>query len=184
MEINEDPEVSESNVTSEEPSAEIEILKDEQVSNSKKQDNDHIFKSKIPMKAAILSLFLPGGGQFYNESYWKASGVLALEGSLIGLTTYHHIISEEYYAEYKKYKKKYIESGNQNQQYYNEYIKNYNKYVVYYNKRQSDFWWLCTVIFLSTLDAYVDAHLFNFEENKKKIHLKFENKMISLQYNF
>jgi len=124
--------------------------------------------NKVPMKAAALSIFIPAGGQFYNESYWKASGVFVLEGSLIGLAIYHHLKSEDYFK---------ISKNNSNPYYYDQYVK-------FYNKRQSDFWWLGTVIFLSTIDAYVDAHLFNFEENKKKIHLKFEDNMLSLQYNF
>ena len=130
-----------------------------------KQDS---VKTKIPFKAAVLSFFLPGGGQFYNESYWKAGGVLALEGSLIGLTVYHHFKSEDY-------KNKFDDSNSQ--LYYNEYVK-------FYNKRQSDLWWLGTVIFLSTINAYVDAHLYDFDEKKNKIHLKFEDNMLSLQYDF
>jgi Family of unknown function (DUF5683) len=124
--------------------------------------------NKVPMKAAALSMFIPAGGQFYNESYWKASGVLALEGSLIGLAIYHHLKAEDYYKKFEP---------NSSPFYYSQYVK-------FYNKRQSDFWWLGTVIFLSTIDAYVDAHLFNFEENKNRIHLKFEDNMLSLQYNF
>ena len=123
---------------------------------------------KIPLKACALSIFIPAGGQFYNESYWKASGVLALEGSLIGLAIYHHLKAEDHYDKFEV-------SGS---------VFHYNEYVRFYNKRQSDFWWLGTVIFLSTIDAYVDAHLFNFEENKNRIHLKFKDNMLSLQYKF
>lgn len=124
--------------------------------------------SKIPMKAAVLSLFIPGCGQYYNESYWKATGILALEGGLIGLAIYHNYKSDEYYDKFL---------NTESPTYYSEYIK-------FYDKRQSDFWWIGTVIFLSTIDAYVDAHLFDFDKKKSKLHLIFEENMLSLQYKF
>ena len=125
-------------------------------------------KVKKPFKAAALSLFIPGGGQFYNGAYLKSTGVLVLETGMIGLVAYHHIKAEDSYDKYKI-------SGNED---------DYNDYLNYYYKRQSDLWWLGTVVFLSTIDAFVDAHLFNFEENKNKIHLRFEDNVISLSYHF
>ncbi len=126
---------------------------------------------KKPFKAAVLSFFIPGGGQFYNESYWKCAAVVAIEGSLIGLYTYHFIKENDYFDKYEK-------TFDTND------TKYYDKYTDYYNKRQNDLWWLGTVIFLSTLDAFVDAHLFDFEENREKIHLKFEDKKLILSYRF
>ena len=123
---------------------------------------------KQPFKAAVLSCFIPGGGQFYNGKYIKSGFILALEGSFIGLAAYHHLEAEKYYD---KYKVSLSETD-------------YNEYVKYYERRQSDFFWIGTVIFLSAIDAYVDAHLFDFEEKKNKIHLKFEDNIIGLSYNF
>ncbi|HHE36959.1 MAG TPA: hypothetical protein ENL20_00085 [Candidatus Cloacimonetes bacterium] len=123
---------------------------------------------KKPLKAAALSLLIPGGGQFYNESYWKSSGVFLLESYVIGLATYHHLKAEDYYQKYAQ----------------TENPENYSKYLEYYNKRQSDFFWVGTVVFLSMIDAFVDAHLFDFETKKKKIHLKFGENTISLSYRF
>ena len=124
--------------------------------------------AKKPLKAATLSFFIPGGGQFYNESYWKCAAVVAIEGSLIGLYVYHFIKENDYYDKYEKTLD----------------TKYYDKYTDYYNKRQNDLWWLGTAIFLSTLDAFVDAHLFDFEKYKDKIHLKFEDKKLVLSYRF
>ena len=124
--------------------------------------------TKKPFKAAALSFFIPGGGQFYNESYWKFAAVVAIESSLIGLYAYHYFKGNDYYDEYK---------ATLNTKYY-------DKYNDFYNKRQNDLWWLGTTIFLSTLDAFVDAHLFDFEKRKEKIHLKFEDKMLFLSYRF
>ncbi|MBN1326449.1 MAG: hypothetical protein JW996_00695 [Candidatus Cloacimonetes bacterium] len=123
---------------------------------------------KKPMKAAALSFFLPAGGQFYNESYLKAGFVLALEGGLIGLTLYNHYQTEKHYD-------KYLETGLDME---------YEKYLDYYYKRQNDLWWTGIVIFLSTIDAYVDAHLYNFEANRDKLRLKFENSYLLLSWSF
>ncbi|MCF7794161.1 MAG: hypothetical protein K9N09_09935 [Candidatus Cloacimonetes bacterium] len=125
-------------------------------------------KKKIPMKAAALSLIVPGGGQFYNESYLKCGIVAGLELTFIGLAVNHHIKAEDWYDKFEL---------SQNDE-------DYAKYVDYYNKRQSDIWWAGIVIFLSTIDAYVDAHLYDYDETKDKIRLKFEDNMVSLEYRF
>ncbi|MBN1948924.1 MAG: hypothetical protein JW784_04200 [Candidatus Cloacimonetes bacterium] len=123
---------------------------------------------KKPLKSAALSLIIPGGGQFYNESYLKFGFVLALEGSLIGLTAYHHFKSEDYYD-------KYLATGDE---------KYYDKYSDYYYKRQNDFWWLGSTVLLSMIDAYVDAHLYNFSSEKKRIRLKFEDQSLLVSFIF
>jgi len=126
--------------------------------------------TKQPLKAAALSCFFPGGGQLYNGKYLKSGFVFAVEGSFIGLAVYHHLEAEKYYDRYKV-------NPESNSDYYKEYEK-------YYNKRQSDFFWIGTIIFLTAIDAYIDAHLFDFEEKKNKIHLKFEDNTVGLSYNF
>jgi len=123
---------------------------------------------KKPMKAACLSLLLPGGGQIYNESYFKSGLVIALEGSLIGLTLYHQYKSDDYYD-------KYADTGNEAY---------YTKYSDHYYSKQNTLWWLGVTVFLSTIDAYVDAHLYDFDKKKDKIHLKFDGEVIGLSYDF
>ena len=116
---------------------------------------------KKPLKAVALSCIFPGGGQLYNGKYLKSGFVFALEGSFISLAIYHHTKAEDYYDK-----------------------DNYTEYKNYYEKRQSDLFWIGAIIFLSAIDSYVDAHLFDFEEKKKKIHLKFEDNAVALVYNF
>ncbi len=121
------------------------------------------------MKAAVLSFVIPGGGQFYNESYLKSGIVFGLEASLIALTVYHQIETDHYYDKYRR---------TTNHDFYKKYIK-------YYNKKQSDYWWTGAVIFLSTIDAYVDAHLYDFDSKKEKVRLKFfANNAVGLEYRF
>lgn len=129
---------------------------------------DEESRKKQPLKAAALSCILPGGGQLYNGKYLKSGFVIAVEGSFIGLAAYHHLEAEKYYDKYK------ISLSETD----------YNGYVKYYERRQSDFFWIGTIIFLSAIDAYIDAHLFDFEEKKNKIHLKFENNTVGLVYYF
>ncbi|MBC8385906.1 MAG: hypothetical protein H8E57_10365 [Candidatus Cloacimonetes bacterium] len=123
---------------------------------------------KSPLKASVLSFLLPGGGQFYNGSYLKFGFVCALESGLIGLASYHHWKSEDSYKKFEQ---------TDNADYYYDYIDNYNK-------RQSEIFWIGTVVFLSMIDAFVDAHLFDFDEKKEKIRLKFEENKLLLSVGF
>lgn len=129
---------------------------------------DEIIRKKMPLKAAVFSCIMPAGGQLYNGKLLKSGFVFVIEGSFIGLAIHHHNKAEKYYDRYKA----------------SLSVSDYSEYVKYYEKRQSDLFWIGTIIFLSAIDAYVDAHLFNFEEKKNKIHLKFEHNMIGLAYNF
>ena len=60
----------------------------EQVNNPKPK-KERTFKGPISMfagnpgRAALYSLLVPGGGQFYNKKYWKIPLVLAAEGAAI-----------------------------------------------------------------------------------------------------
>jgi hypothetical protein len=129
---------------------------------------EEISQNKKPFKAALLSVIVPGGGQFYNESYWKFGGVSLLESGLIGLTVYHHQQSQKSYDAYK----------------ISQSADDYADYLNFYDKRQSDLFWLGTTVFLSALDAFVDAHLYNFDAEKKKIHLRFGKNAFILSYKF
>lgn len=123
---------------------------------------------KKPLKAAALSLLIPGGGQYYNESYVKFSVVALTETSLLGYSIFSRTRAERSYDDY-------LLSMNE---------ADYNKYADYYADSQNGLWWTGTVVFLSVIDAYVDAHLFDFDEKKKSIHLKFEEDKMMLVWNF
>ena len=98
----------------------------------------------------------------------KFGFVCALESGLIGLASYHHWKSEDSYKKFEQ---------TDNADYYYDYIDNYNK-------RQSEIFWIGTVVFLSMIDAFVDAHLFDFDEKKEKIRLKFEENKLLLSVGF
>ncbi len=119
----------------------------------------------------FLSLVIPGGGQFYNESYYKAAFVFALEGYFIGRTIYHHDRTNHYYDRMQ-------ETSGAEQDFYE------SQYNRYYRRRQNDYWWLGTTVFLSIVDAFVDAHLFNYQQEKEKVQIIFENNRIGIGINF
>jgi hypothetical protein len=125
-------------------------------------------KKRIPIKAAGLSILLPGAGQVYNNQYIKAGIVVALEGLCAGYAIYHDEQADDYLKAYKK----------------SQSALDYALYTDFYDKKQSDLFWLGTVIFLSSLDAFVDAHLHNFDDNKSKVRIKFDNNSLQLSFRF
>lgn len=94
-------------------------------------------ESKSPMGAVIRSALLPGLGQWYNEQRIKALIVFGGEAALVGNIIYYRQKARE--AE--------IEDNR-----------------LFYEDVQSRFTWiLAAVHLLNMLDAFVDAHLFDFD---------------------
>ena len=112
-------------------------------------------------KAMLYSLIIPGGGQFYNKKYAKSAVVFATEAIMIGSAIDYHIKMNDAW-----------DKGNQ---------ADYDKF---YDKRQNMYWWLGAIKFLSVVDAFVDAKLYNYDEKKKKIELRFKGNTVSLNYKF
>jgi len=116
---------------------------------------------KSPAKAALLSALFPGGGQIYNEKYIKAGAYIAAQATLVGIAVH-------YDKQYKKYQGRIKDKTDP------LYAYNYVQYKDAYEYRQSFIFWVATGVFVTTLDAFVDAHLMNFLEKKRDIHIKFE----------
>ncbi|RKX71674.1 hypothetical protein DRP43_02285 [candidate division TA06 bacterium] len=119
-------------------------------------------------KAMLYSLFIPGGGQFYNKKYIKSAIGFTAESILFGFTLHYHIKMNDAYSKYEQ-------SHSQ---------LDYDKYSIFYEKQQSMLWWIGAMKFLSIVDAFVDAKLYNFNEKKKKVELRFEGNSVSLNYRF
>lgn len=115
---------------------------------------------KSPWGAVLRSAVLPGFGQFYNESYWKIPVVWGALGYLAYLWNDSN-------TKYMKYRDLYI-SDNTNQAYlkYRE---------LYKDQRDLNAVFIGLAYFLNLVDAYVDAHLFDFdvseEMNTSKLNL-------------
>ncbi len=57
-------------------------------SQSKYQLNEKIPGKKSPILAGLMSLIIPGSGEFYAQSYWTAAAFIAIEAAaiIVGLT--------------------------------------------------------------------------------------------------
>jgi hypothetical protein len=115
---------------------------------------------KSPWLAVLFSAILPGAGQFYNQSYWKVP-------VLLGLTAY---LGYEYYDNnktFRNYRDQY--AATQTPQFPSgdpalQALRNF------YRDQRDDFvWYFAIVYFINLVDAYVDAHLFDFDVRQEKI---------------
>jgi len=101
---------------------------------------------KSPWGAVARSAIIPGLGQFYNESYWKIPVIWGVGALFISGWVYNNNL-------YKDYKDLFIETGNNN----------YLSYRDFYRDQRDNFTiYLVLLYILNLVDAYVDAHLYDF----------------------
>ncbi|MGQ9820085.1 MAG: DUF5683 domain-containing protein [Candidatus Kapaibacteriales bacterium] len=127
----------------------------ENVLNRKSPKNS--FKS--PTSAVLRSLVLPGLGQIYVEKYWKAPLFFVGAGVM-----YYYVFKHQ--KDYIDYSKKYDELKNENPNDLNLYFFKLKRENALDNRDISIFL-LFGIYALSMLDAYVDAHLFNFNVDEQ-----------------
>jgi hypothetical protein len=125
---------------------------------------------KSPAGALFRSAIIPGWGQIYNQSYWKAPIVWGF----IGYYMYFWIRNNNSYIDYGDLYKKSLLEDIPNIDYYREYYKTYRDF--YHDQRDLFTIYIAIVYFLNLLDAYVDAQLFDFNIQ--------ENYGLSTQLNF
>jgi len=121
---------------------------------------------KSPWGAVGRSALLPGLGQIYNESYWKAPVIWGI----MGWFTYVWIDNNNKYNDYSEL---YVQNpGNDD----------YKRYRDFYHDQRDEFaiYFVLTYV-LNLVDAYVDAHMFDFsvEEN-----VYTGSKMLNVQFRF
>jgi hypothetical protein len=104
-------------------------------------ENSDSISQKIPSPrgAMLRSLVLPGWGQAYNGKWFKAAVIAGAEIGLITNSIIQNRLAKNSSAESDK--------------------------AFYINNRNLSYWWLSGVILFSIIDAYVDAHLFDFDES-------------------
>jgi hypothetical protein len=110
----------------------------------------------VPAKSAgtalLLSAILPGAGQVYNQSYWKAPIVLGFGVYFASQWLHNNSL-------YKDWRDRFTESlattegGNQNYLAIREFYK---------DQRDAFSWYFFILYILNLADAYVDASLFDF----------------------
>lgn len=106
---------------------------------------------KSPWGAVLRSAIIPGLGQIYNESYLKVPVILGLSGWLVYLWI-------DYNNDYKYYRDLFVISSDSRHKELRTFYRDLRDEVSIY---------LGLVYILNLVDAYVDAHLFDFsvEEN-------------------
>lgn len=137
---------------------ELELLEASKDTVKKKSKDVKFVMKKSPLKAVLLSAVLPGAGQFYNESYWKLP-IVALVGGYFG----YEIVNQN--NKFLDYKEQYIasqtpENPNGNQQLLtsrNFYRDQRDRFIFYFG----------IFYVINLVDAYVDAHLYDFDVSDK-----------------
>ncbi len=120
--------------------------------SSRSSTSDSVFvMQKSPTGAILRSAVLPGWGQFYNESYWK---IPVVWGSL-GYLVYVWIHNNNLYNDYKDLYAETVSNNNAS----NTYLR-----IREFYRDQRDLFavYIGLAYVLNVLDAYVDAHMFDF----------------------
>lgn len=120
---------------------------------------------KSPWGAVLRSAIVPGWGQIYNESYWKAPVVWGVMGWFV----YVWVDNNKLYDDNKNL---FIQTG----------IDIYKRRRDFYRDQRDQFAiYLVLTYFLNLVDAYVDAHLFDFNVDENYFT---GQKMYNLRINF
>lgn len=135
-----------------------------------KADTSLFVMQKSPWGAVGRSALLPGWGQIYNESYWKVPIFLgAFGGFLYGWSFYND--------QYWKYAGLYQDSITESNPNGDSGLRQDRDF--YRDERDTFMIYLVLTYFLNLVDAYVDAHLFdfdvseNFQINSKQLNMRF-----------
>ena len=119
-------------------------------------------KSVSPTGALVRSALVPGWGQFYNKKYIKA-GVFALgESYLIYSIATNWKKADDHKSNFQ---------GSADPLYRALEFAEYEKYR---DRRNLNLWIMAAALFYSMFDAYVDAHLADFNQSDKAFEARLE----------
>lgn len=134
------------------------------LSTPEKTDTVFIMQ-KSPWGAILRSAVIPGWGQFYNESYWKIPVVWGFAGWFIYNwinTNYKYITNRDIYIQT------------------NEDI--YRRRRDFFRDQRDNFAiYMALTYLLNLVDAYVDAHLFDFTVSEDFLT---RNPQLNIRFNF
>jgi len=143
----------------------------------KKDTVTYTFKmTRTPMMAVLYSAILPGLGQFYNKSYWKIP-IIGLAG---GYFVYEIIKNNNSYIDYRDF---YANSQTPISPGGDQRLKILRDF--YRDQRDQFYLYAGLVYLINIVDAYVDAHLFDFDVSDRIQlgGLKSFNKILNLKIN-
>lgn len=111
--------------------------------------------TKSPWGAVLRSAVLPGLGQFYNESYWKVPIVLGVTAFMIR----GYIIEHDNFAVYRDiYEREIVKEEPDVSLVRTKQLREF-----YRDRRDTYAWWLGVFYLLQLADAFVDAHMYDFD---------------------
>jgi hypothetical protein len=133
---------------------------------SNKPDTTKFVMQKSATGAMIRSALIPGWGQLYNQSYWKIPVVWGFFGYFAYVAIYYN----NQYKDYTTLTDKAVAENWANKDNYKKVRDQYR------DLRDSFFVYMGLTYLVNIVDAYVDAHLFDFDvsetNNKKNYSLK------------
>jgi hypothetical protein len=121
--------------------------------------------------AVARSAILPGWGQFYNESYWK----IPIVWGAIGYLGYNWVDRHKLFKNYRDLYNQQFELNNTNNETYQELREFYR------DQRDLLAVFIGLAYFLNLVDAFVDAHLFDFDVSED---IRTNSAMINIKYSF
>jgi hypothetical protein len=116
---------------------------------------DTSLKHKSPTGALFRSVVIPGWGQFYNAKYLKSLVVFGTETTFITLAGIE-------WRRRNEHKRKFEDLPPDHPDKYWEF----EEFRFYEDRRNLFLWITAGIVFISMFDAYVDAHLYNFDKEK------------------
>lgn len=129
-----------------------------------------LHERRSPTGALLRSLAVPGWGQFYNRKYIKALVVAVGETYCIVQAVRYWDLADQAWS-------RYTSDDSYNYLYYGDYD--------FYQDRRNLFLWLSGLaIFLSIVDAYVDAHLAGFDVDITPPFEEPDNNAVSLRLTY
>ncbi len=114
---------------------------------------DTVLEQKSPMGALLRSVAVPGWGQFYNRKYLKSAVVFGAEATFLTMAAVDWNRMNEH--------KKNFQNPDHPARYWE-----FDQFEFYEDRRNMFLWITAGIVFLSMFDAYVDAHLYNFEKEQ------------------
>lgn len=143
----------------------ISAQQDSTVAVDSTNHSENFEMQKSPWGAVLRSAIIPGFGQIYNESYWKAPLIWGVTGWLV----YNWVDNNNLYKENRDV---FVSTGDnffkRRRDFYRDQRDNFAIYIV-------------LTYFLNLVDAYVDAHLFDFSVKEDFIS---GQKMLNIRMNF
>lgn len=119
-----------------------------------RSDTGEFSPRKSPWVAVGLSAALPGAGQIYTENYWKVPVIW-------GLTGYWIYEWKKNNERYKDFRDRYAASVTPSIPAGSKSLLEARDF--YRDQRDSFAWYIGFLYFLNLVDAYVGAHLYDFD---------------------